>query len=64
MSASVSDGKVSLVGTAPTAGSYSVAVSASAAKEDGSTDSTSETLSFVVQEQIQVRLRAIFSASL
>lgn len=56
LSASVSDGKVSLAGTAPTAGSYSVAVSASAAKEDGSTDSTSETLSFVVQEQIQVRL--------
>ena len=56
MSASVSDGKVSLAGTAPTAGSYSVAVSASAAKEDGSTDSTSETLNFVVQEQIQVRL--------
>ena len=56
MSASVSDGKISLTGTAPTAGSYSVAVSASAAKEDGSTDSTSETLNFVVQEQIQVRL--------
>lgn len=56
LSASVSDGKVSLAGTAPTAGSYSVAVSASAAKEDGSTDSTSETLNFVVQEQIQVRL--------
>lgn len=56
LSASVSDGKVSLTGTAPTAGSYSVAVSASAAKEDGSTDSTSETLNFVVQEQIQVRL--------
>lgn len=56
LSASVSDGKVSLAGTAPVAGSYSVAVSASAAKEDGSTDSTSETLSFVVQEQIQVRL--------
>ena len=56
LSASVSDGKISLTGTAPTAGSYSVAVSASAAKEDGSTDSTSETLSFVVQEQIQVRL--------
>lgn len=56
LSASVSDGRVSLAGTAPTAGSYSVAVSASAAKEDGSTDSTSETLSFVVQEQIQVRL--------
>lgn len=56
LSASVSDGKVSLAGTAPTAGSYSVAVSASAAKEDGSTDSTSETLNFGVQEQIQVRL--------
>lgn len=56
LSASVSDGKVSLTGTAPAAGSYSVAVSASAAKEDGSADSTSETLSFVVQEQIQVRL--------
>lgn len=56
LSASVSDGKVSLAGTAPVAGSYSVAVSASAAKEDGSTDSTSETLNFVVQEQIQVRL--------
>lgn len=56
LSASVSDGKVSLVGTAPAAGSYSVAVSASATREDGSTDSTSETLSFVVQEQIQVRL--------
>ena len=40
LSASVSDGKVSLAGTAPVAGSYSVAVSASAAKEDGSTDST------------------------
>lgn len=56
LNASVSDGKVSLTGTAPTAGSYSVAVSASAAKEDGSADSASETLSFVVQEQIQVRL--------
>ena len=56
LNASVSDGKVSLTGTAPAAGSYSVAVSASAAKEDGSADSTSETLSFVVQEQIQVRL--------
>lgn len=56
LSASVSDGKVSLTGTAPAAGSYSVVVSASAAKEDGSADSTSETLSFVVQEQIQVRL--------
>lgn len=56
LSASVSDGKVSLTGTAPAAGSYSVAVSASAAKEDGSADSASETLSFVVQEQIQVRL--------
>lgn len=56
LSASVSDGKVSLIGTAPAAGSYSVAVSASAAKEDGSADSASETLSFVVQEQIQVRL--------
>lgn len=56
LSASVSDGEVSLVGTAPAAGSYSVVVSASATKEDGSTDSTSETLSFVVQEQIQVRL--------
>lgn len=56
LSASASDGKVSLAGTAPVAGSYSIAVSASAAKEDGSTDSTSETLSFVVQEQIQVRL--------
>ena len=56
LNASVSDGKVSLTGTAPAAGSYSVAVSASAAKEDGSADSASETLSFVVQEQIQVRL--------
>lgn len=56
LSASVSDGKVSLTGTAPAAGSYSVAVSASAAREDGSADSASETLSFVVQEQIQVRL--------
>lgn len=56
LNASVSDGKVSLTGTAPAAGSYSVAVSASAAKEDGSTDSASETLSFVVQEQIQVKL--------
>lgn len=50
LNASVSDGKVSLTGTAPAAGSYSVAVSASAAKEDGSADSASETLSFVVQE--------------
>ena len=56
LSASVSDGEISLKGVAPAAGSYSVAVSASATKEDGSTDSTSETLSFVVQEQIQVRL--------
>lgn len=56
LNASVSDGKVSLTGTAPAAGSYSVAVSASTAKEDGSADSASETLSFVVQEQIQVRL--------
>lgn len=56
LNASVSDGKVSLTGTAPAAGSYSVAVSASAAKEDGSADSASETLSFAVQEQIQVRL--------
>ena len=56
MNASVSDGKVSLIGTAPAAGSYSVVVSASAAREDGSADSASETLSFVVQEQIQVRL--------
>lgn len=56
LSASVSDGEISLKGVAPAAGSYSVAVSASATREDGSTDSTSETLSFVVQEQIQVRL--------
>lgn len=56
LNASVSDGKVSLIGTAPAAGSYSVVVSASAAREDGSADSASETLSFVVQEQIQVRL--------
>lgn len=56
LSASVSDGEISLKGVAPAAGSYSVVVSASATKEDGSTDSTSETLSFVVQEQIQVRL--------
>lgn len=56
LNASVSDGKVSLTGTAPAAGSYSVVVSASAAREDGSADSASETLSFVVQEQIQVRL--------
>lgn len=56
LSASVSDGEIALKGVAPAAGAYSVAVSASAAKEDGSTDSTSETLSFVVQEQIQVRL--------
>lgn len=56
LSASVSDGEISLKGVAPAAGSYSVAVSASATKEDGLTDSTSETLSFVVQEQIQVRL--------
>lgn len=56
LSASVSDGEISLKGVTPAAGSYSVAVSASATKEDGSTDSTSETLSFVVQEQIQVRL--------
>ena len=56
LNASVSDGKVSLTGTASAAGSYSVVVSASAAKEDGSADSASETLSFVVQEQIQVRL--------
>lgn len=56
LSASVSDGEISLKGVAPAAGSYSVAVSASATREDGSTDSASETLSFVVQEQIQVRL--------
>lgn len=56
LSASVSDGEISLKGVAPAAGSYSVAVSASATREDGLTDSTSETLSFVVQEQIQVRL--------
>lgn len=56
LSASVSDGEISLKGVAPAAGSYSVAVSASATREDGSTDSVSETLSFVVQEQIQVRL--------
>ena len=56
LSASVSDGEIALKGVAPAAGAYSVAVSASAAKEDGSADSASETLSFVVQEQIQVRL--------
>ena len=56
LSASVSDGEIALRGVAPAAGAYSVAVSASAAKEDGSADSASETLSFVVQEQIQVRL--------
>lgn len=56
LSASVSDGEISLKGVAPAAGSYSIAVSASATKEDGLADSTSETLSFVVQEQIQVRL--------
>lgn len=56
LSASVSDGEIALKGVAPAASAYSVAVSASAAKEDGSADSASETLSFVVQEQIQVRL--------
>lgn len=56
LSASVSDGEIALKGVAPAAGAYSVAVSASAAKEDGSADSASETLSFVVQEQIRVRL--------
>ena len=56
LSASVSKESISLTGKAPEAGSYSVVVSASATKEDGSVDSTSETLDFVVQEQIQVRL--------
>lgn len=56
LSASVSKGSISLTGKTPEAGSYSVVVSASATKEDGSVDSTSETLDFVVQEQIQVRL--------
>lgn len=56
LNASVSKESISLTGKAPEAGSYSVVVSASATKEDGSVDSTSETLDFVVQEQIQVRL--------
>ena len=56
LSASVSKESISLTGKAPEAGSYSIVVSASATKEDGSVDSTSETLDFVVQEQIQVRL--------
>lgn len=56
LSASVSKESISLTGEAPEAGSYSVIVSASATKEDGSVDSASETLGFVVQEKIQVRL--------
>ena len=56
LSASVSKESISLTGEAPEAGSYSVIVSASATKEDGSVDSVSETLGFVVQEKIQVRL--------
>lgn len=48
LSTSVSKESISLTGMAPEAGSYSVVVSASATKEDGSVDSTSETLGFAV----------------
>ena len=56
LSATVEGGQVSLSGTAPAAGSYQVKLTAEATKDDGSTDSVAEMLSFEVQQQIQVRL--------
>ena len=56
LSATVEGGQVSLSGTAPAAGTYQVKLTAEATKDDGSTDSVAEMLSFEVQQQIQVRL--------
>lgn len=56
LSATVEGGQVSLSGTAPMAGTYQVKLTAEATKDDGSTDSVAEMLSFEVQQQIQVRL--------
>lgn len=56
LSATVEGGQVSLSGTAPAAGAYQVKLTAEATKDDGSTDSVAEMLSFEVQQQIQVRL--------
>ena len=56
LSATVEGGQVSLSGTAPVAGTYQVKLTAEATKDDGSTDSAAEMLSFEVQQQIQVRL--------
>ncbi len=56
LSASVADGKVTLSGTAPAAGTYSIKLTAQATKDDSSLDTATETLSFEVQQRIQVRL--------
>lgn len=56
LSATVENGQVQLSGTAPAAGSYQVKLTAEATKDDKSVDSIAETLTFEVQQQIQVRL--------